>query len=90
MEIAMTDMKALLLECGRPVKDEGLGESDDWRDYDWNHSENGCPGWQMTGQSELVEVSLPGISLMTLTHCRCECRLYPHVTIGLEFYRNGD
>ncbi|QFG12115.1 Hypothetical Protein OBI_RACECAR_270 [Arthrobacter phage Racecar] len=81
----MREVKALLLECGRPVKDEESG--DDWRDYDWDHWGNGCPGWQETGQSEVVESSFRGISLMTLTHCRCECRMHPHVTLGLEFYR---
>lgn len=75
-------MHSLLLECGRPVKDEDF--RDDWRDFDWPHSERGCPGWQMTGQSELVEVAFGEIRLMTLTHCRCECRVHPHVTIGLE------
>jgi hypothetical protein len=81
-----TDIKALLLEHGRPLKDEDF-VGDDWRDYDWDHEGNGCPGWQETDQSEVVEMPFRDFWLMTLTHCRCECRVHPHVTIGLEFQR---
>lgn len=82
MESEALWLKSLLLECGRPVKDEDWG--DDWRDYDWDHPLNGCEGWTETAQSEIVEVPLDGSVLFTLTHCRCACRVHPHVTIGLE------
>lgn len=81
-EEALTEIKGLVLEHGRPVKDEDWDE--DWRDFDWDHSGNGCTGWQETAQSEVVSVSLGEWDLVTVTHCRCACRLHPHVTVGLE------
>ena len=83
----IVELKSLLLECGRPVKDEEWG--DDWRDYDWDHAEAGCSGWKETAQSEIVEVPFDGSVLFTLTHCRCACRVHPHVTIGLEGTRGN-
>jgi len=79
---AVAEVTKLLLESGTPVKDEDWG--DDWRDFDWDHAGAGCSGWQETGQSELVLAPLEGAVLFTLTHCRCACRLHPHVTVGLE------
>lgn len=84
---ASAEIKSLLLEHGRPVKDEDWG--DDWRDYDWDHAGNGCEGWKETAQSEIVEVPFEDGVLFTVTHCRCVCRVHPHVTIGLEGTR-GD
>lgn len=81
------ELKSLILECGRPVKDEEWVDGE-WRDYDWDHWDNGCEGWQTTGLSEIVEIPLDGIGvLVTVTHCRCACRVHPHVTVGLEGYR---
>lgn len=80
-------LKSLILECGRPVKDDGWG--DDWRDYEWDHAGNGCPGWQATEQSEMVEAPFEGATLFMLTHCRCACRVHPHITIGLEGTRGN-
>lgn len=81
-----SEIKALVLECGRPVKDEDW--DGEWRDYDWDHAGNGCAGWQETDQSEVVEVPLgDGGILFTVTHCRCACRVFPLVTVGLEGVR---
>lgn len=79
---ALKEIADLVLTMGRPVKDEEWG--DDWRDFDWDHEGNGCSGWQQTGQSELVVRKFEGWTLFTVTHCRCSCRLHPHVTVGLE------
>jgi hypothetical protein len=79
---AIAEIKGLVLAHGRPVKDEDWG--DDWRDYDWDHSGNGCAGWEETSQSEIVVVPFPGGTLLTVTHCRCACRVHPHVTVGVE------
>jgi hypothetical protein len=79
---AAAEIKGLLLECGRPVKDEDW--EDDWRDYDWCHSLSGCEGWQETEQSEVVQIPYEDGVLFTVTHCRCDCRVFPLVTIGLE------
>lgn len=81
-----SEILGLLLEHGRPVKDEGI-VGDDWRDYDWDHDGNGCPGWAVTKQSEIIEIPFRDFMLIAVTHCRCACRLHPHVTIGLEFQR---
>lgn len=79
------EIKALVLECGRPVKDEDW--NGEWRDFDWDHAGAGCAGWQETGQSEVVEVPFEDGVLFTVTHCRCACRVHPHVTVGLEGVR---
>lgn len=79
---ATAEIARLLLEYGRPVKDEEW--DGEWRDYDWDHPLNGCEGWQETGQSEVVTAPYEGATLFTLTHCRCSCRVFPLVTIGLE------
>jgi hypothetical protein len=80
----VAEIKGLILECGRPVKDGNWSLDGDWRDYDWPHSENGCEGWEATEQSELVLVPAFDEVLFTVTHCRCACRVHPHVTVGLE------
>jgi len=88
MTEAIAEIRSLVLECGRPVKDEDW--DGEWRDYDWDHAGAGCAGWQETGQSELVEVPLgDGGVLFTVTHCRCACRVFPHVTVGLEGVRGA-
>lgn len=81
------ELTRLLLEHGRPAKDEEW--DGEWRDFDWDHAGAGCPGWAATEQSELVEVPFEGAILFTLTHCRCACRVHPHVTIGLEGTRGS-
>jgi hypothetical protein len=86
---ASAEIARLVLWAGRPVKDEDW--DGDWRDFDWDHSEAGCAGWQETGQSEVVEVPLgDGSVLFTLAHCRCACRVFPLVTIGLEGTRGPE
>jgi hypothetical protein len=80
---AFAEIRRHVLEQGVPVKDE-LVKGEDWRDYDWDHSGNGCPGWSETGQSELDIVPFEGGVVFTVTHCRCACRVHPHVTVGLE------
>lgn len=81
---ARKEVVGLVLEHGRPVKDEEWAGEDDWRDFDWDHLGNGCLGWQETEQSEVGEVVLGEWTLVVVTHCRCACRLHPHVTVGLE------
>lgn len=88
MPDASSEITGLLLECGRPVKDEDWEGG--WRDFDWDHFWNGCPGWSMTDRSEVVEVPFEGALLFTLTHCRCACRVFPLVTLGLEGYRTSN
>jgi hypothetical protein len=79
------ELAGLLLECGRPVKDEGCLVGEDWRDFDWDHWEAGCGGWAVTDQTEVVEIPLEGGGILfTVTHVRCTCRVYPLVTLGLE------
>ena len=79
------EIARLILECGRPVKDEDWGSEGEWRDFDWDHAGAGCSGWQETGHSEIVEIPFRGGGvLFTVTHCRCACRIHPHVTLGLE------
>jgi hypothetical protein len=80
---ARIEIMGLVMEHGRPVKDEEWVD-DEWRDFDWPHSEAGCPGWRQTKQSELVIRKFQGWGLYTITHCICECRVHPHVTLGLE------
>lgn len=77
------ELASLLLEHGRPVKDEEW-VGGEWRDFDWDHVGAGCSGWSVTGQSQVVERAFEGALLFTLTHCRCACRVHPHVTLGLE------
>lgn len=79
---AFAEIRALILEHGRPVKDEDFCE--DWRDFDWDHEGAGCPGWEATGLSEVMMVPFQSGTVFALTHCRCACRVHPFVTIGLE------
>lgn len=79
---AFAEIRRHVLEQGVPVKDEEWDV--DWRDYDWDHVANGCPGWSATGQSELDIVPFEGGVVFMVTHCRCACRVHPHVTVGLE------
>lgn len=80
---ASKEIAGLLLWAGRPVKDEEWVDGE-WRDFGWDHVEGDCPGWSMTDRSEVVEVPFECALLFTLTHCRCACRVFPLVTLGLE------
>ncbi len=76
------ELTRLILATGSPCKDEDW--DGEWRDYDWDHEGNGCSGWQETDLSEVVEVAFQGGTVTMVTHCRCACRLHPHVTVGLQ------